>query len=115
MRGPGLPEMVRDGMHAEQIEEMVRDAMLLWAPRAEQIEEIVDLSGGDPRRSSISSRRARRVTAGDARVLSMASEWVSIRAHQSPSEPIRAWRLNGFQATRLVRSGAEVGIELRRV
>jgi len=44
-----------------------------WAPRAEQIEEIVDLSGGDPRRSSISSRRARRVTAGDARVLSMAS------------------------------------------
>ena len=110
-----MPEMVRDGMHAEQIEEMVRDAMLLWAPRAEQIEEIVDLSGGDPRRSSISSRRARRVTAGDARVLSMASEWVSIRAHQSPSEPIRAWRLNGFQATRLVRSGAEVGIELRRV
>jgi hypothetical protein len=45
-----------------------------WAPRAEQIEEIVDLAGGDPRRSSISSRRARRVTAGDARVLSMASE-----------------------------------------
>jgi len=49
-----------------------------WAPRAEQIEEIVDLSGGDPRRSSISSRRARRVTPQE-----MHACW--------------AWRLNGFQ------------------
>jgi len=103
MRGPGLPEMVRDGMHAVGSTGRADrgDRRSLWR----RSEEIVDLV----------KKSKEGHTAGDARVLSMASEWVSIRAHQSPSEPIRAWRLNGFQATRLVRSGAEVGIELRRV